>query len=74
MILQNLNRMKYGSDDELMEDDLQVWHEWRREAAELYVKKIPRALFSQDKPAQETLLQVFTDASQDAYGTRAYLR
>ena len=44
IILQNLNRMKYGWDDELMEDDLRVWREWRREAAELDVVKIPRFL------------------------------
>ena len=74
IILQNLNRMKYGWDDELMEDDLRVWREWRRKAAELDVVKIPRALSSQDKPVRETSLQVFSDASQDAYGTCAYLR
>lgn len=66
--------MKYGWDDELMEDDLQVWRKWRREAAELDVVKIPRALLSQDKPVREASLQVFSDASQDAYGARVYLR
>ena len=66
--------MKYGWDDELMEDDVRVWREWRREAAELDVVKIPRALLSQDKPVREASLQVFSDASQNAYGARAYLR
>ena len=66
--------MKYGWDDELMEDDLRVWREWRREAAELDVVKIPRALLSPDKPVREASLQVFSDASQDAYGACAYLR
>ena len=66
--------MKYGWDDELMEDDLQVWREWCREAAELDVVKIPRALLSQDKPVRDASLQVFSDASQDAYGARVYLR
>ena len=74
IVLQNLNRMKYGWDDELMEDDLRVWREWRREAAELDVVKIPRALLSPDKPVREASLQVFSDASQDAYGACAYLR
>ena len=72
--LQNLNRTKYGSDDELIEDGLRVWREWRREAAELDVVKIPTALLSQHKPVRETSLQVFSDASQDACGTCAYLR
>ena len=74
IILQNLNRMKYGWDDELMEADLREWREWRREGADLAAVKIPRALLSQDKPVRETSLQVFSDASQDAYGTCAYLR
>ena len=74
IVLQNLNRMKYGWDDELMEDDLRVWREWRREAAELDVVKIPRALLSPDKPVREASLQVFSDASQDAYGACAYFR
>ncbi|XP_015747119.1 PREDICTED: uncharacterized protein LOC107326884 [Acropora digitifera] len=66
--------MKYGWDDELMEDDLRLWREWRREAAELDVVKIPRALLSQDKPVREASFQVFSDASQDVYGACAYLR
>ena len=74
IVLQNLNRIKHGWDDELIEDDLRVWREWRREAAELDVVKIPRALLSQDKPVREASLQVFSDASQDAYGACAYLR
>ena len=74
IILQNLNRMTYAWDDKLREADLREWREWRREAAELDEVKIPRALISQDKPVRETSLQVFFDASQDAYGTCAYLR
>ena len=74
IVLQNLNRMKYGWDNELMEDDLRVWREWRREAAELDVVKIPKALLSPDKPVREASLQVFSDASQDAYGACAYFR
>ena len=31
IILQSLNRMKYGWDDELKEADLQEWREWHRE-------------------------------------------
>ncbi|KAK2558705.1 hypothetical protein P5673_018910 [Acropora cervicornis] len=74
IILQNLIRMKYGWDNELMEDDLRVPCEWRREAAELDVVKIPRALLSQDKLVREAFLQVFSDASPDASGACAYLR
>ncbi|PFX25222.1 hypothetical protein AWC38_SpisGene10168 [Stylophora pistillata] len=32
IILQNLNRVKYGWDDELKEVDLREWREWHREA------------------------------------------
>ena len=31
IILQSLNRMKYGWDDELKEADLREWREWHRE-------------------------------------------
>ena len=31
IILQSLNLMKYGWDDELKEADLQEWREWHRE-------------------------------------------
>ena len=74
VILQNLNRVKYGWDDELREADLREWREWHKEASELDEVKVPRALVGQDKPVRETTLHVFCDASQEVYGTCAYLR
>lgn len=74
IILQNLNRMKCGWDDELRESDLREWREWYKEAEKLDEVEIPRALLSQDKSIQETALHVFCDASQEAYGACAYLR
>ena len=74
IILQNMNRIKYGWDDELKECDLREWREWHKEAKELEEVKITRALLSQDKAIQETTLHVFCDASQQAYGACAYLR
>ena len=74
IILQSLNRMKYGWDDDLKEADLQEWREWHREAEKLDEVRIPRPLFQEQKPIRETALHVFCDASQDAYGVCAYLR
>ena len=74
IILQNLNRMKYGWDEELKESDLREWREWHKEAKELGEVEIPRVLLSQNKAIQETTLHVFCDASQQAYGACAYLR
>ena len=74
IILQNLNRLKYEWDEELKEADVREWREWCKEAEELGKVKIPRALLSQVKVVRETTLHVFCDASQDAYGTCAYLR
>ena len=74
IILQNLNRMKYGWDDELKEADLREWREWRKEAEKLDEVRIPRALLQEQKPVRETALHVFCDASQNAYGACAYLR
>ena len=73
IILQNLNRMKYGWDDELKEAHLREWREWRKEAEKLDEVRIPRALLQGQKPIQETTLHVFCDASQDSYGACAYL-
>ena len=42
IILQSLNRMKYGWDDELKEADLQKWREWHRETEKLDEVRIPR--------------------------------
>ena len=74
IILQNLNRMKYGWDEQLKEADIREWSKWFKEAEELDEVKIPRALLNCDKVIQETTLHVFSDASQNAYGACAYLR
>ena len=74
IILQNMNRMKYGWDDELQECDIREWREWHKNAKELDEVKIPRAVLSQDKAIRETTLHVFCDASQQAYRACAYLR
>ena len=74
IILQNLNRMKYGWDDELKEADLREWREWRKEAEKLDEVRIPQTLLQEQKPVRETALHVFCDASQNAYGACAYLR
>ena len=74
IILQNLNRLKYGSDDEFKEADLRGWREWFKETELLETVQIPRALFSRNRPFRETNLHVFCDASQDTYGACPYLR
>ncbi|XP_022798022.1 uncharacterized protein LOC111336233, partial [Stylophora pistillata] len=74
IILQNLNRVKYGWDDELKEVDLQEWCEWHREVEKFDKVRTPRTLLQEQKPIRETAVHVFCDASQDAYGACAYLR
>ena len=74
IILQNLNRLKYGWGDELKEADLREWREWFKESELLETVQIPRALFSWNEPFRETNLDVFCDVSQDAYGAFASLR
>ena len=46
IILQNLNRMKYGWDAKLKEADLREWREWCKEAEELDDVKIPRVFLN----------------------------
>ena len=66
IILQNLNRLKYGWDDELKEADLRGWRKWFKESELLETVQIPQALFRRTEPFRETNLHVFCDASQDA--------
>ena len=44
-LLQNLNRLKYGWDDELKEADLRGWRKWFKESELLETVQIPQALF-----------------------------
>ena len=74
IIQQNLNRMKYGWDEEMKEADLREWSKWCKEAEQLDEVKIPRTILNCDKVIRETTLHVFSDASQNAYGACAYLR
>ena len=74
IILQNLNRLKYGWDDGLKEADLRGWCEWFKEPELLETVQILRTLFSRNELLRETILNVFCDASQDAYGASAHLR
>ena len=74
IILQNLNRLKYGWDDELKEADLREWREWFKESELLETVEIPRVLFSRNEPFRESNLHLFCNARQDAFGVCAYLR
>ena len=74
IILQNLNRLKYGWDDGLKEADVREWCEWFKESQRLETVQILRTLFSRNELFLETILNVFCDASQDAYGASAHLR
>ena len=69
IILQNLNRLKYGWNDELKEADF-----FFKESELLETEHIPRVLFSRIEPFRETNLHVFCNARQDAFGVCAYLR
>ena len=74
IILQNLNRLQYGWDDELKEVDLCEWREWFKESELLETVQIPRALFGRNEPLRETTLHVFCDASQDNDGACEHLK
>ena len=58
----------------MKEADLHEWCEWFKESELLETVQILRALFSRKELFQETILNVFCDASQDAYGASAHRR
>ena len=58
----------------MKEADLCEWCEWFKESELLETVQILRALFSRNELFRETILNVFCDASQDAYGASAHLR
>ncbi|XP_076841847.1 uncharacterized protein LOC143485975 isoform X2 [Brachyhypopomus gauderio] len=63
-------------DPQLPEELLQKWHAWEAELAQLHKITLPRCYTSPslDQPNSRRDIHVFCDASEQAYGSVAYLR
>ncbi|XP_076847529.1 uncharacterized protein LOC143493189 [Brachyhypopomus gauderio] len=63
-------------DPQLPEELLQRWHAWEAELAQLHKITLPRCYTSPslDQPNSRRDIHVFCDASEQAYGSVAYLR
>ena len=58
----------------MKEADLHEWCRWFKEPELIETVQILRALLSRKELFREIILNVFCDASQDAYGASAYRR
>ena len=72
--LQELWQKGVEWDDELPNEVAEKWTQLFQEMVELNNVKIPRCLLTADENHSEPMLCVFSDASQDAFGTCAYSR
>ena len=74
MLLQKFHHRKIGWDDQIDNDELKEWYTWCNEVNQLKKIAIPRAVVSHAEGATKTEIHVFSDVSQEAYGTCSYLR
>ena len=74
-ILQSLCREGLGWDEEIRDEQAQLWKRWLLELPQLSDLRVERCFkaFSSDSPKQ-VQIHFFSDSSQDAYGVVAYLR
>ena len=74
-IMQELWRKKYSWDEQLENDILQRWQNWKNSLRFLSDVTIPRCYFSKQEHEGSTLeLHNFSDASEAGYGSVSYLR
>ncbi|GFU63497.1 integrase catalytic domain-containing protein [Trichonephila clavipes] len=73
-LLQELWLRKLSWDDELPPDIHAVWSQWWLELPFLSELKIPRKILDSSGDSNEVQIHTFSDASQKAYGSAAFLR
>lgn len=76
LVLQNACRQKLGWDERIAEADTECWTSWLASLPELSKVSIERCLepMTLDKHSTRTELHIFSDASEKAYGSAAYLK
>lgn len=77
MLVQRLWDKKCDWDDpQLPEDLLSLWSSWEKELSDLEKISLPKCYFSPDLdlPTSRRDIHIFCDASEQAYGSVAYLR
>ena len=75
LLVQKLWSNGYGWDDELKDSELKAWMDWVAELSQLEDLVVPRWLGGSGQDSdQRQELHVFSDASESAFGTVAYLR
>ena len=75
MLLQLANELKlFDWDDELPEDLLKKFNEWRNTMPLLKTLRIPRWTSTDEFVGSKTDLILFSDSSREAYGAIAYIR
>ncbi len=76
MVQRLWDKRRDWDDPQLPEDLLTLWCEWEKELSELEEISLPRCYFSSqmDHLSCRHEIHVFCDASEQAYGSVAYLR
>ena len=74
-LLQELWQQKLGWDDEIQDQQLRVWQRWLKSLSQLSEVRISRCYFNTDMTCTSMIeLHLFSEASEIAYATSAYLR
>lgn len=75
VLIQDLWKEKVGWDNEIQDHHLKVWQRWMHSLPQLEEIQIPRCYRSSSMSNNYTVqLHMFSDASEYAYSTSAYLR
>jgi len=74
IILQETWRTGIGWDDEIPPELQDKWQRWNSDLKNIDHFRLPRCYSSSFSTADHTQLHIFVDASQQAFGTVAYLR
>jgi len=74
LLFQDATRLKLGWDESVSPDLMTKWSKWINSLSRFSEVKIPRCIKEEDPDDVSMELHHFSDASQTAYGTCAYLR
>ena len=73
-LLQGLWKQKLGWDDDIPDSGKRVWYNWLQDLSQIDKVKIQRCYTTESSEVTDCQLHMFSDASEDAYGTTAYMR